>query len=478
MVSKEELHKRFATIDKDNKILSIVAKQSHNLVSILSPDGTIEWVNQVITDYFDTTIDDIQKNNEHNLFSNLISKDVSSLVKTCIQNNEVVKFDSCIVRNNREIHIRTTLTPVFINYKISHLIAIGTDITKLIENKKKQAEQNEELRRQAESIATQSEELKSINTYLEERQEEILLQKEELNAQQEQQQSYNSELHVQNEKMLQTLEELKIAQSQIVQAERMSSLGLLTAGIAHEINNPVNYINAGIEALTSIMEDLGELLELYTGLDEESDSKDFDKIEALKEELDYDEIINGVELLFNSIQKGADKTAEIIKGLRTFSRMNEGEMEKIDLHEIIDAALIVLNNQYFDKIKIIKQYSSDCSKLDCFPGKLNQMFVNIFKNSINAIDKKGTIVIKTETVTTNNTESLKITIKDSGCGMPEEVLKQIFEPFYSTSQIGKGIGLGLSIVKNIIKKHSGDIEVSSQPGHGTQHIIFLPVNHE
>ncbi len=222
-------------------------------------------------------------------------------------------------------------------------------------------------------IAERTEELQEVNTQLEEHHEELQQQKEELQ---------------------QTLNFLKETQAQLVQTEKMASVGQLTAGIAHEINNPVNYISAGIGSLEVNLNEIREILDLYNEISPGNVTEKLKQIEEVKLRLDYKELIDEIKDLIKSIKAGSERTTEIVKGLRTFSRLDENEIKPADLREGIDLTLVMLHNKYKHHVEIIKQYG-ELPMVECFPGKLNQVFMNILSNAIDAIGEKGSIVIKT-----------------------------------------------------------------------------------
>ena len=271
-------------------------------------------------------------------------------------------------------------------------------------------------------------------------------------------------------KMTEAFEQLKSTQSKLVESEKMASLGVLTAGVAHEINNPVNFISAGIKSLKENYSDMQDLLKLYLNLDRKNISEEqWDEIDETKKDLNIESLLPEIEELFGSIRNGATRTAEIVKGLRNFSRLDEGDMKKASLEEGIDNTLVILNNRFKNRIKVVKDYAK-LPEILCYPGQMNQVFMNIIYNATDAIEGEGEIHIKTW----QENGKFKISIKDSGNGMSEEVRSKIFEPFFTTKAVGKGTGLGLSITYGIIDKHKGAIEVKSEMGMGTEFIISLP----
>jgi two-component system NtrC family sensor kinase len=278
-----------------------------------------------------------------------------------------------------------------------------------------------------------------------------------------------------------SLENVKQTQSQLVEAEKMASLGQLTAGIAHEINNPINFVTSNINPLKRDVEmilDVMATIETVSQSDA-SDEEKQKKIADYKEEVDFDYLVLEIRHLIKGIHEGASRTAEIVKGLKIFSRLDEDDLKKTDINEGIESTLIIANNLLNGYVKVITEYGG-LPLVECYAGKLNQVFLNILSNAIYAINKKfgdnqgGEIKIST----TNDGENVVITIADNGTGMTEEAKKKIFEPFFTTKEVGEGTGLGMSIAYNTIKKHNGQILLNSVLGEGTQFILKIPIIHD
>ncbi|MDN5201727.1 tetratricopeptide repeat protein [Fulvivirgaceae bacterium BMA10] len=276
-------------------------------------------------------------------------------------------------------------------------------------------------------------------------------------------------------KLEKTLKDLKATQAQLVQSEKMASLGQLTAGIAHEINNPINFVYAGIDGLRASVEVLMEILNKYeeiedfTGIEKVLDT--LNEIHQLKSDLYFNETKSSINDLISAIKDGAQRTAEIVDGLRNFSRTNETELKTVNIHKGIESSLVLLNNKINEHdIRIIKKFDEELPEINCYPGQLNQVFMNLLSNAIEAIDQKGRIEIKTE----NLENDIKISIMDNGCGMSEAIIEKIFDPFFTTKDLGKGTGLGLAISFGIIKKHKGKFDIVSKEGKGSTFIIYIP----
>ena len=308
-----------------------------------------------------------------------------------------------------------------------------------------------------------------------------------------------AQAQAQAQELEQTLYELQRTQSQLIQSEKMSSLGQLVAGVAHEINNPVNFIYGNIIPANEYAENLLRLLELYQATYPYPTAAILDEIEAI----DLDFIRADLPKLMSSMKMGANRIREIVRSLRTFSRLDEAEVKEVDIHEGIDSTLLILQNRLKGKgdhpqIQVTKEYS-ELPLIECYPGQLNQVFMNIITNAIDALDdynklrspseiklNPSTITIatalKNEEVTIQaentivNSPHVVIRIIDNGPGMSEDVSKRLFDPFFTTKPVGKGTGLGLAISYQIIaEKHKGSLSCHSAPGEGAEFAIEIPI---
>ncbi len=295
-------------------------------------------------------------------------------------------------------------------------------------------------------------------------------------------QKINIALEEKNAALNEALIQLKSTQSQLIHSEKMASIGQLTAGIAHEINNPLNFIYAGIGALESNIHNFYQVTDLFQHiLKEEDNTKIQEKVLQLKKAetlKEYEDIKEEINLLIKDIKIGAVRTTEIVKGLRNFSRLDEGKPKIGNIHNDIDAALMLLRNKLAKNITVSKKYGEKIPEIAALHGQINQVFTNIIANAIQAMENGGRITITTKLVNKEGKEYVSISIKDTGVGMPENVKAKIFEPFFTTKDIGEGTGLGLSISYGIIRNHKGTIEVFSEVGKGTEFVIYLPVSIE
>jgi signal transduction histidine kinase len=274
-----------------------------------------------------------------------------------------------------------------------------------------------------------------------------------------------------------TLSELKQTQAQLIQAEKMSSLGQLVAGIAHEINNPVSFIYGNLEYVQQYTQDLLEIITLYQEYYPDPEGE----LAELLAEKDVEFISNDLPKLVNSMAFGAKRISQIVLSLRNFSRLDEAELKEADLHEGINNTLTILNHRLQDKVKLIKNYG-DLPLIECYPAAINQAIMNIITNSLEVLETEEKETDQEPTITINtwrlDDQNIQIKIADNGPGIPADIQHLIFDPFFTTKPIGQGTGLGLSITYQIMQKHQGDIQVSSQLGLGTEFTISLPIKQD
>jgi signal transduction histidine kinase len=276
-------------------------------------------------------------------------------------------------------------------------------------------------------------------------------------------------------------QQLAQAQVQLMQSEKMSSLGLMVAGIAHEINNPINFIHGNLKPACSYIQDLMSLVELY----QETYPEPTPEIKNHIEEIHLDFLCEDLPKLVSSLSLGTERIRDLVLSLRNFSRLDEAEVKSVDLHAGIDSTLVLLVHRLQadgtkPEIKVVKDYG-DLPLVNCHPSQLNQVFMNILVNAIDALEEAAkhkaltpTITILTE-VTQHN--SVQITIADNGPGIAEEIRAQIFDSFFTTKDVNKGTGLGLAISHQIVvKKHGGQLICRSTPTQSTEFVIELPLS--
>ncbi len=398
--------------------------------------------------------------------------------------------DNYLTANKAFVKVKKSEEELKINFKKQKLIN-----KKLYESRKEIEENNKKLKESEGKLLKSSEEQIRINEKLIGAQEELnnaykRLQESEIEIRElaDKQLQDNEKLFLAEKKLKDILKQeqkskeelnmamnsLKGAQSQLVHSEKMASLGQLTAGIAHEINNPINFISSGMVSIKMSIESMREISDEYSRLDEGADLDEvMENIKELKEDHEYDEILEELDELVKDVNYGVTRTIEIVKGLRVFSRLDEEESKSANVNENLDATLTLLRNKTKNTIKVSKFYDEKMEDIECYPGQLNQVFMNILNNGIQAIpnDKKdGEITIYTEELE----NEVVIRIKDNGMGIPEDIKNRIWEPFFTTKAVGVGTGLGMSITYGIIQKHNGEIELTSEVGQGTEFAIRLP----
>ena len=283
-----------------------------------------------------------------------------------------------------------------------------------------------------------------------------------------------------SERLASSLQELKEAQLQLVQSEKMATIGQLVAGIAHEINNPVGFISGNLDYASEYIQNLINLLNLYR----ETFPKPGEIIEEEIEAIELDYLIKDLPQTINSMKEGTNRIADISRSMRTFSRSDTAEKVLFNLHDGIDSTLLILKhrlkaNENRPEIQVVKNYGS-LPEINCYPGQLNQVFMNLIANGIDALEEKGESEKNQITITTEidrKKENVIVRIGDNGLGMSEEVKQKIFEHLFTTKKVGKGTGLGLSISRKIVEeKHGGKITCISEIGKGTEFSLFLPLS--
>ena len=267
---------------------------------------------------------------------------------------------------------------------------------------------------------------------------------------------------------------LEKTQDQMMQTDKLASIGQLAAGVAHEINNPIGYVHSNIGALSDYITDLFRVIDAYASVESlpQNDPERLAQLERIKSELNLHFLREDIPALLGESMEGISRVRKIVQDLKDFSHVdNSKEWQWADLHKGLDSTLNMINNEIKYKAEVIKEYS-DIPEIECLPGQLNQVFMNLLVNAAHSIGEleRGKIVVRTAC----NEDQVWIEVSDNGCGIAPENLDLIFNPFFTTKPVGKGTGLGLSLSYGIVQKHGGTIHVESKRGQGTLFRITLP----
>ncbi len=278
----------------------------------------------------------------------------------------------------------------------------------------------------------------------------------------------NAEIEQQRQELDQAYAELKATQSQMLQREKMASIGQLAAGVAHEINNPMGFISSNLRSLKTY---LGKMVGYLQTVEKEvKTSPRWDELKAERKKLKIDFLLDDCDDLIDESLDGAERVRKIVQNLKTFSRVDQAEEQQVDLNECLESTIAIVWNEIKYKAKLEKDFA-ELPELHCNPQELAQVFTNLLVNAAQAIDKDGLIRLRSW----HDASSIYVSIEDNGCGISEENQARIFEPFFTTKEVGKGTGLGMSISYEIVKKHGGKFELDSTVGKGSCFTVCLPL---
>jgi PAS domain S-box-containing protein len=275
------------------------------------------------------------------------------------------------------------------------------------------------------------------------------------------------------EELRQANAEIKRTQAQLIHQEKMSSLGRLVAGVAHELNNPINFVYGNVDFLGRYMDDLLSLVDTLEEAMPHMPAEVRSRVEAKKQEIEFDFLVEDSRKLLRSIRAGAERTAGIVRDLKAFSRTGSGEAQEADLCAGIETTLNLIAPLLKNRIHVEKDFQPGVPKIICHPGHINQVFMNILTNAAQAVRAEGTVHVRVEKV--QGKEAVKVTVRDSGVGIKPDILEKIFDPFFTTKDVGEGTGLGLAISESIVRAHGGSITCESTLGQGASFVVTLPM---
>ncbi|PNU19938.1 hypothetical protein C2E25_09715 [Geothermobacter hydrogeniphilus] len=423
---EQRVEERTAALQKLNnemRTLSLAVEQSPCSIIITDLDGCIEYVNPKFSEVTGYTEKEAREKNLRVLKGEDGCSDDSLLWKTLTAGEEWRGEFHNQRKNGEFFWEMASISPIAdSDGNIRHYLAVKEDITE-----RKELEQA------------------------------VLHERDELQeAQRELQRAYN---------------ELKATQSQMLQQEKMASIGQLAAGVAHEINNPVGFIKSNLATLGKYVDKLRQFIELQAEiLAEQVPAEKREALKAEEKKLKIRYLLDDIPDLIAESLDGAERVKTIVQNLKSFSRVDQSEYSEADINECLESTINIVWNELKYKVTLERDLA-ELPRVKCYPQQLNQVFMNILVNAAQAIETKGEIVVQTAV----EDASVVVRISDDGCGIPEENLTRIFEPFFTTKEVGKGTGLGMSISYEIIKKHGGDIEVDSRVGEGTTFRISLPL---
>ena len=279
------------------------------------------------------------------------------------------------------------------------------------------------------------------------------------------------DLNDKNAELAEAYSARKATQSQVLQQEKMASIGQLAAGVAHEINNPIGFITSNLNSLGKYLSRMSDFIHLQSrALASPGNASLREEVRQKEKSLKMNFILDDSMKIIEESLDGSERVQKIVQSLKSFSRSDDGKRVLADINECFESAVNIVWNEIKYKAALKRELGLLPQTL-CYPNQLNQVFMNFLINAVHAIENQGTITVRTW----HDDDSIWASVSDTGCGIPPEVISRVFEPFFTTKEVGKGTGLGLSITYDVIKRHEGDIWVDSTPGHGTTFTIRIPV---
>lgn len=281
---------------------------------------------------------------------------------------------------------------------------------------------------------------------------------------------YKQDLERRNTELQENKAALERLQTQVIQSEKMASLGELAAGVAHELNNPAGFILGNVDILSECAVNMERLLEFYSG--RTLSAEDNAELGRIKLEIDYEHTLSDLRSIIADCREGAERIRDVVQNLRLFSRLDEAEFKKVDIHEGLESTIRLLARHYNTGQITLRRNYGVLPLVDCFAGQLNQVWLNLLVNAAHALKNGGEVCVSTW----RKLDMVYVAISDNGSGIKQEHLKRIFDPFFTTKPVGEGTGLGLSVTYSIIERHGGTIDVESAPDKGTCFTVAIPID--
>lgn len=441
---------------------NIIANIADSLI-VLSPEGKIKTVNRATLNLLSYDETELIEKNADFLFEEKLQFSRVQLEKLN-KGDSLINYET-IYKTKHGKHIPVLLSGAVLkdeHKNITNIVCIAKDITNRKKAEEKIEQAQAELKLSNEQLAANECALKNMLYDMRKAHEELRDKEKSLNITLANLESSNKQL--------------KDAQSQLIQSEKLASLGQLSAGVAHEINNPLGFISNNIAILEEYVDSYSQVLQATNLLRKSVESRNIDKavsvveeIKGLEEKLNFGFILGDINSLVEQSKNGIMRIEKIVKDLKTFARKDEGQLDLNNIEEILDGVISIVWNEIKYAAELKKEYGG-VPLIRCNAQKLGQVFINLLINAAQSIKGKGEIAIKTYT----EGDYACVEIADTGCGIPKEHIDKIFDPFFTTKEVGKGTGLGLSIGYDIIKQHGGEMDVVSEPGVGTKFIVKIP----
>ncbi len=438
-----------------------LALDEHAIVSITDTAGDITYVNDKFCGISGYTREELLGRNHRLVNSGLHGQAFFEDMWRTIAGGRVWHGE---IRNRRKdgghYWVDSTIVPFLDTAgKPYQYIAIRTDISARKQMEASLQDSNEELQRRVDERTAE------LSLALRQLEEDIAARNQA-----------QAELKRQYQQLEALHRQLQEAQGQLLQSEKLASIGQLAAGVAHEINNPIGYVHSNLGSLENYIRDLFSIIEVYEAAERKlaAETEACAEVAEIRRRLDLPYLKEDIPVLMNESREGITRVRKIVQDLKDFSRLDSSpDWQKADLHRGLDSTLNIVQNEIKYRAEVVRDYG-DIPEVECLPSQLNQVFMNLLVNAAHAIEgPRGTITVRTGC----SGDDVWVEVSDTGKGIPEDVLVRIFDPFFTTKPVGQGTGLGLSLAYGIVQKHNGRIEVSSEVGKGTTFRITLPVTH-
>ena len=499
----EERIEAFIWDDKFNTGVDVVDTQHHKLVDLINRLGSISGhvtsageLGDILTELGNYTVYHFGTEEELMRKYSIDATHQTAHLKAHHHFTEQVTVAAKILMGSTDVNnqLVAPLLKYLTNWLVQHILGSDKRMTQEI-HALQAGDSHEEAVRKANAFMTQSanvlmEALNEMYGKLGDKTLEVIQKNQELEAEQTELNKLNEQLEERVKQRTAAIEEanrqllannielkhlnekLESAHTQLLQSEKMASIGQLAAGVAHEINNPVGFVNSNLGTLNKYITGIFKVIEAYDGAAARIDADKFSEVAQAKKEVDYSYLLEDIPSLMKESQDGLARVKRIVQDLKDFSHVDESNWQYANLEQGMDSTLNVVANEIKYKAKVIKEYAG-IPDVECMPSQVNQVFMNMLVNAAQAIEKDGTITVRTG----SSGDEVWVEVEDTGKGISPEHLNRIFDPFFTTKPVGKGTGLGLSLSYGIVQKHNGRIDVKSEVGKGSTFRVCLPVKH-